>query len=447
MRHLCDRCIALAIENCPHRCAFAVDERSADQLPTPVDDNVMVRNPDIVAQVQRMVHLNFIRNIVIPHSPYTQLLFDGCMAVRLLAWSPNSQFIATKSYHEACVRIWDVYTRRQVGQLLSEYDRTGTNNICASFAWSPNSKFIAVGLRNGTVQIWHVENMANIHLEEDSIVMPELPHVGRPNINSIAWSPSGSFLAVGSTDETVRIWDTATKRQVGNALEGQRLTIGLVAWSPNPGSSLLAVSANGTDGFLSIWDARSGCLVRKLDAHLEHDSAFAWSPDGRAIATISEGTKIVIWDANTGTIIKGPLEHRFKLVSVSWSPDLAFIAAGSVNEEAYIWKVDSGKLLRKLNCGVCAIVSWSPLYDCFVIGSTEELKFWLPRWHGIINQSSDLLKQLLMLKFAQREFLDENELRTLKPLCDQLPPTAREWAHEQMAQAWATRAKNLLNTD
>ena len=56
-------------------------------------------------------------------------------------------------------------------------------------------------------------------------------HTG--TVYSVAFSPDGKILATGSRDRTVRLWDTATHRQIGTPLTGHTRGVTSVAFSPD----------------------------------------------------------------------------------------------------------------------------------------------------------------------------------------------------------------------
>ena len=52
-------------------------------------------------------------------------------------------------------------------------------------------------------------------------------------VESVAFSPDGKTLATGSDDGSVRLWDVASRRQIGRPLTSQSGEVRSVAFSPD----------------------------------------------------------------------------------------------------------------------------------------------------------------------------------------------------------------------
>ncbi len=72
-------------------------------------------------------------------------------------------------------------------------------------------------------------------------------------IASVAYSPDGGRVASASSDETIKLWDTETGREV-RTLRGHSKGINRLAYSPD-GRRLASASHDGT---VKLWDAASG---------------------------------------------------------------------------------------------------------------------------------------------------------------------------------------------
>ena len=201
---------------------------------------------------------------------------------------------------------------------------TGHSNWVLSVVYSPDSRYLASGSSDKTIKIWEVATETELRtLTGHSMT-----------VWSVAYSPDGRYLASGSLDKTIKIWEVATETEL-RTLTGHSEGVLSVAYSPD---GRYLASGIG-DGAIKIWEVATVRELRTPTRHSEVVRSVAYSPDGRYLASGSQDKTIKIWEVATGNELRTLTGHSETVFSVAYSPDGRYLASGSSDNTIKIWRV------------------------------------------------------------------------------------------------------------
>ena len=115
-------------------------------------------------------------------------------------------------------------------------------------------------------------------------------------LNCVAFHPtSDQFIAVGSWDGTIRLWDTFNKKRV-KVLKGHSTSVQACVYAPS-GRYIVSASLNGE---VKIWSIKSGSSVGNIVGHCHPVNALSFTPNGQYLITGSSDQLVKIWSGSLG---------------------------------------------------------------------------------------------------------------------------------------------------
>jgi serine/threonine protein kinase len=231
-------------------------------------------------------------------------------------------------------------------------------------AFSPDGKRLATGDDAGTLRLWNTatyREMATIKAHSH-------------DVSSLMFSPDRQTLATASYDHTAKLWDVATGRMLFTLTgHGQRLSA--IAFSPD-GARLATASFDHT---AKLWDAQTGREIATLRGHVKPILSVAFSPDKKTLVTGGADSIVKLWDAVTGVEIATFTGHAGHVNAVAFSPDGQRLATGGDEGLVRLWDMATGQEVIAFAGHTDSVtsVAFSPDGDTLVSGSWDwRVRFW-----------------------------------------------------------------------
>lgn len=296
-----------------------------------------------------------------------------------IAFSPDGSLLAVSGYREVLLIPSDGSAPKA--------RLTGLSERIESLSFSADgSVLMAAGgtpAKFGEVQFWELQNrklLRSIRLTNDTVFGGSL-------------SSDGTKAAVGCTDNTVRILDVGTGKElhkIGNhenwvlaTLFGKdskrivsvgrdraakltdvetgafleninRLRGELTAVARHPKQDQVVIGGEDRVPYVYTMDrpknmkiADDTTMLRQLERQDGVIFALAWSPDGKQIAVAGASPEVVLYDADTGKRLAACKGHAAGIYALAYTPDSKQIATGGFDGQIRVYDAGSGNLIRE----------------------------------------------------------------------------------------------------
>ena len=231
--------------------------------------------------------------------------------------------------------------------------------------WS-SQNILAVAL-GPTVYLWN----ATTGGIEELLTLDETDN-GSEKVCSVSWVPGdGNFLAVGTSDNVVQLWDVNEGGKKLRSMDGHQDRVSSLAWNKH------VLSSGSRDSMIINHDVRvRDHKVATLKHHQQEVCGLKWSPDGSTLASGANDNMVCLWDNKMSSSSTSGManrtvaprlvlnEHQAAVKALAWAPfrrNLLATGGGTADRTIKFWNTDTGARLNSIDTGsqVCSLM-WSP---------------------------------------------------------------------------------------
>jgi WD40 repeat protein/serine/threonine protein kinase len=199
--------------------------------------------------------------------------------ITALAFSPDGKTLASSCHNETNIRLWDVATGKQIGELK------GHSSWVSPIVFWPDGKKMASGSGDQTIRIWDIADPKNP-------TCLDVLRGHRLEVWRLALLPDGKTLVSGCKDGAVCFWDTSVTHP-----HQTRVTVparDIADWSFAPDSrSILTLDGQGRVAQWSGSDFQQKTPLLEMGTNVDSD---CFSPDGRFLALGWTNGIIQVWN-------------------------------------------------------------------------------------------------------------------------------------------------------
>jgi WD40 repeat protein len=290
------------------------------------------------------------------------LRFRHGAGVTAIAHTPDGHALLTDS-KDGTVRLWDLKTGAEIrrfrkdGRVTDSASDPEFNLVFGGpvngIAVAHDGRTLAVGASDGSITLWDTAT-ANVirKLKSDSPAAPA----------ALLFTADNEMLVVKDSDQIVWVWDLArgtVLRKLGvTSAENRRFLAGVRTGPPTllSGSVIASVTLESRNRELRTvvkrWDLVTGTEQGsvELSSGTNLFSAFAFAPDGKTFAAGGYLSALSLWDLDTQKELRSldGLDMTAFVSRLTFSPDSKRLAGWTSDQTIRIWDTATGKELRRI---------------------------------------------------------------------------------------------------
>jgi WD40 repeat protein len=276
----------------------------------------------------------------------SKIKLNGCPEAVCLKPSGELQ-VATVDADKICVYV------AATGQLLATL--VGHTDYVHCLAYRADGRFLASGSYDHTLHVWDLDSRRVVRTFKTQ----------GDWIRNLAYRADGHQLAC-STDGLIILCRLADSSMT--VLEGHTADVGCLSYRSDSGQ----LASGGWDNTIRLWDANNASLEAVLYGHTGDVHCLIYRADGKQLASGSGDCTIRLWDLRE-RVVEAVLEgHTDEVMSLCYRGDGLVLISGSADSTVRVWDLNNYGALFTLEGHSCWVTCLAYSSDAQQLISSAE---------------------------------------------------------------------------
>ncbi|ETO08749.1 G-protein beta WD-40 repeat protein, partial [Reticulomyxa filosa] len=221
------------------------------------------------------------------------------LSISSIKFSPNEKKIVISSSDNK-IRILDIISEKEI-KILNECEHYIYNG-----KFSPNGNILIYCCIDNTIRLYDIKSGKEI-----GILKGHLSYITKAE-----FSYNEKNIISGSWDNTIRLWDFNNKKEINKIEENLSLIndvefsynnkyiISYIIWKSRFSFNNLFIASCSKDQTIRLWDIKTGKQIQLLQGHSNNIHNISFSSNNQNIISCSYDKTIRIWDIQSGKQIQ-----------------------------------------------------------------------------------------------------------------------------------------------